>query len=93
MTVERVDNPIHCAFLSPTMAFRPLLRQVSSMPGMPCIAGPSVDVLQRAAVPAMAAVLSAAVAFAPRTADAEEPAADLLVRVRATKASQAVPDR
>jgi hypothetical protein len=29
--VARVDNPIHCAIPSLNMAFRPLLRQVSSL--------------------------------------------------------------
>jgi hypothetical protein len=59
------------------MAFRPLLRQVSIL--MPFNMA-SINVLQRAAVPAMAAAVTAGFAFAPRIADAEEQEGDLKVR-------------
>jgi hypothetical protein len=75
--VDCIDTLIHCAFPSLSMALRPLLRQVSSMMLLHMA---SINVLQRAVVPAMAATITAGFAFAPRIADAEEQQGDLKVR-------------
>ena len=76
--VDRAANLIHCAFLSLTMAFRPLLRQVSSFIDR---YRASIDVSQRAVVPAITAAVTTGFVFAPRTIDAEERPEDLLVRL------------
>lgn len=74
----RVDIPIHCAVPPPSMAFRPLLRQVSSCWNH---RGRLTDVSQRNGVAALAAAVSTGTVFAPRTVDAEERPVDLAVRL------------
>lgn len=77
ITIDFHDNLIHCARRSLSMAFRPLLRQVSNRNSL--FMAP-INVFQRAVVPAMATAVTAGIAFAPRIADAEEQQGDLKVR-------------
>jgi hypothetical protein len=60
------------------MAFRPLLRQVSSRWNL---REWLINVSQRNGVTALAAVVSTGTVFAPRTVDAEERPMDLAVRL------------
>lgn len=76
--VSRLDNPIHCARRSLIMAFRPLLRQVSSWER---VRKSCIDVSQRAFVPAIAAAVTTGAVFAPRIVHAEEHPADVFVRL------------